>query len=66
MSERFYDYDPAEMLDREEAIAMFLADAQETGNPEYVARAKVVAERARRRIKVSVSTNQDEHFNRSE
>lgn len=47
MPGRLYDYDPAEALSSAEAIAAFLADAQETGDPAYIAQAKAVAERAR-------------------
>lgn len=45
MSERFYDYDPAEALDSAEAIEVFLADALETGDASYVAEAVEVAKR---------------------
>jgi DNA-binding phage protein len=31
MSDNIYDYDPAEALDSQDAIAIFLADALETG-----------------------------------
>ena len=40
-------FDPAEYLDSEEAIAAYLADAQEDG-PAAVSRAAVVVARARR------------------
>ncbi len=53
MTEQVYDYDPAQALDCQEAIAVFIADALETGDAAYiakamdvVARAKGVAERA--------------------
>ena len=65
MPGRLYDYDPAEALDSAEAIAVFLADAQATGDPEHVARAEAVAARARQRLEVGTSTNQNEHFDRA-
>jgi len=65
MPGQLYDYDPAEALDSAEAIAEFLADALETGDPAHIARAEAVAERARRRLDVAISTNQDVHFDRS-
>ena len=65
MPGQLYDYDPAEALDSAEAIAVFLADALETGDPAHIARAEAVAERARPRLDVAISTNQDVHFDRS-
>lgn len=50
---RLYDYDPAEALGSTEAIAAFLADAQETGDPAHIARAEAVADRARQRLEMS-------------
>lgn len=40
-------YDPAEYLTSDEDIAIFLAEAEETGDAGYLARAQEVAERAR-------------------
>lgn len=65
MTERLYDYDPAEMLDSAEAIAMFLVDARETGDPACIAQAETVAERARQRLGMTITTNQGEHFDHS-
>lgn len=47
MSEVLYDYDPAEALDGPEAIAIFLSDAFETGDAEYIAKALGVVARAK-------------------
>lgn len=44
MTEQFFEYDPAEALESPEAVEIFIADALETGNADYVAKAlKVVA-----------------------
>ncbi|MOA69695.1 hypothetical protein D3C78_1980190 [compost metagenome] len=50
MSEQLHDYDPAEALENAEGIAVFMADALETGDAAYVARAEEVAKRAMQRI----------------
>ncbi|MDR9469048.1 addiction module antidote protein [Marinospirillum sp.] len=47
MSEKVYDYDPAEALENPEAIAIFLTDALETGDPAYIAKAMGVVDRAK-------------------
>lgn len=47
MSEPLHDYDPAEALDSAEAIEVFMADALETGDAAYVAKAKAIVEIAR-------------------
>lgn len=47
MKERLYTYDPAEALDSPEAIAVFLADALETGDAGYIAKALGVVAKAR-------------------
>ena len=47
MSDKIYDYDPAAVLDSEEAIAIFLADALETGDSAYIAKAMGVVARQR-------------------
>lgn len=39
MTEQIYDYDPAETLDSSEAIAVFLADALNTDDAAYIAKA---------------------------
>ncbi|MCL7463195.1 hypothetical protein [Pseudomonas sp. NW5] len=50
MSEPLHDYDPAEALNSAEAIEVFMADAMETGDAAYVAKANEVAKRAMQRI----------------
>ncbi|WP_416137074.1 addiction module antidote protein [Halomonas sp. HK25] len=47
MSNKVYDYDPAAALESEEAIAVFLADALETGDSGYIAKAMGVVARAK-------------------
>lgn len=47
MSDKIYDYDPAAALESEEAIAVFLSDALETGDTAYIARAMGVVARAK-------------------
>ena len=47
MTEKIYDYDPAVALESEEAIAVFLADALETGDAAFVAKAFGVIARAK-------------------
>lgn len=47
MNETIYDYDPAAALDSDEAIAIFLADALETGDAAFIAKAMGVVARAK-------------------
>lgn len=47
MNVKLLDYDPAAALDTEEGIAVFLADALETGNAAYIAKAMGVVARAK-------------------
>ena len=47
MNDKIYDYDPAAALETDEAIAVFLADALETGDSAYVAKALGVVARAK-------------------
>lgn len=47
MSDKIYDYDPAAALESEEAIAVFLADALETGDTAFIAKAMGVVARAK-------------------
>jgi len=47
MSDKIYDYDPAAALESEEAIAVFLADALESGDSAYIAKAMGVVARAK-------------------
>lgn len=50
MTDKLYPYDPADSLTTTEAIAVFLADAEETRDSAYIAKSQAVAERARARI----------------
>ncbi|GKS08862.1 putative addiction module antidote protein [Pseudomonas syringae pv. theae] len=47
MKEHIFDYDPAAALDGPEAIAIFISDAFETGDAEYIAKAMGVVARAK-------------------
>jgi probable addiction module antidote protein len=47
MTERTNDYDPAAALDSDEAIAVFMADAFETGDASCISRALGVVARAK-------------------
>ncbi|MHB8150839.1 MAG: addiction module antidote protein [Desulfobulbia bacterium] len=47
MSDPLYNYDPAAALDSPEAIAIFMADALETGDTAYIAKALGVVARAK-------------------
>jgi len=47
MNEPVYAYDPAEALESEESIAVFLSDALETGDSAYIAKAMGVVARAK-------------------
>ena len=47
MNEAIYEYDPAQALEGPEAIAIFMADAFETGNADYIAQALGVVAKAK-------------------
>lgn len=47
MIEPVYEYDPAQALDGPEAIAVFIADALDTGDAAYIAEAMGVVARAK-------------------
>lgn len=47
MIEPVYEYDPAQALDEPEAIAVFIADALDTGDAAYIAEAMGVVARAK-------------------
>lgn len=47
MAETFTEFDPAEYLTSPEAIAEFVADAFETGDASYIAKAMGIAARAK-------------------
>lgn len=56
MGEALYDYDPAAALDNPEAIAVFMADALETGDAAYIAKALGVVARAKGMTELSRET----------
>jgi probable addiction module antidote protein len=56
MAEKFYDFDIAELLDSDEAIEHFLADAMETGDAKHIASALGVVARAKGMTKVARET----------
>ncbi|GLX13664.1 hypothetical protein Pstr01_19030 [Pseudomonas straminea] len=47
MTDPIHDYDPTQALEGREAIAVFIADALETGDAAYIAKAMDVVARAR-------------------
>ena len=53
MTEHLYDYDPAAVLDSDEGIAVFMADAFETGDASYIARSLGVVARAKGMSQIS-------------
>jgi len=56
MSEPIYAYDTASALENEESIAVFLADALETGDTAYIAKAMGVVARAKGMTELSRET----------
>jgi probable addiction module antidote protein len=56
MAEKLYDYDPADALRSDEAIEIFLADAFESGDARYIARAVGVVARAKGMTKIARET----------
>ena len=56
MSEKFSDFDPADLLKSDEAVAAFLTDAFETGDAGYIANAIGVAARAKGMTKIARET----------
>ncbi|HVT62477.1 MAG TPA: addiction module antidote protein [Legionellaceae bacterium] len=56
MTEPLYDYDPAEALDSPESIAIFMADAFETGDAAYIAKAIGVVARAKGMTEIARET----------
>jgi DNA-binding phage protein len=47
----FPPFDPADYLEDEEAILAYLKEAEATGDPEKIAEAQAIAERARGKMK---------------
>lgn len=56
MTEQLYNYDPAQALNTPEAIAYFIADAFETGDAGYIAKALGVVTRAKGMTEVNKQT----------
>ena len=56
MKESLYDYDPAVALDSPESIAIFMADAFETGDVAYIAKALGVVARAKGMAEIAHET----------
>ena len=56
MAEKLLPYDTAEYLDNDEAIAVFMADAFETGDTSYIAHALGVVARARGMSQIAEET----------
>jgi probable addiction module antidote protein len=56
MDNQLYDYDPASALDNPEAIEVFMADAFETGDPGYIAKALGVVARAKGMTQIAQDT----------
>ena len=57
MSEQLlYNYDPAAALDGPQAMAIFMADALETGDAAYIAKAMGVVARAKGMAEISAQT----------
>lgn len=50
MTEPLHDYDPADSLVDSETVAVFLADAYDTGDAAFIAEAMAVVARAKIRI----------------
>lgn len=56
MKEKLYNYDPAAALDSQEAIEVFMADAFETGDSAYIAKALGVVARAKGMSQIASDT----------
>jgi len=56
MAEKFYDFDPAEMLNSDEVIELFLAEAMETGDAKFIASALGTVARAKGMTKIARET----------
>lgn len=60
MKEAIFTYDPAEALEGREGIAIFMADAYETGDTEHIARALGVVARAKEMAELAKETGTPE------
>jgi len=56
MVEKIHDFDPAEMLQSDQAIEVFLTDAFETGNAGHIASALGVVARAKGMTEIARKT----------
>ena len=56
MTEKLLNYDPASALDSSEAISVFMADAFETENTAYIAKALGVVARVKDMAEISRET----------
>lgn len=56
MTEKFTKYDPAAVLETDDDIAVFMADALETGDSSYIAKALGVVARAKGMTEISRQT----------
>ena len=56
MAKEIHDFDPAEMLQSEQAIEVFLTDAFETGNAGHIASALGVVARAKGMTEIARKT----------
>ena len=56
MENKLYDYDPAAALDSQEAIEFFMADAFETGDSTYIAKALGIVARAKGMSQIAQDT----------
>jgi len=56
MAEKFTKYDPADSLETEEAVAIFMSDAFETNDPAYIAQAFGVVARAKGMTQIAKKT----------
>lgn len=57
MTEPLYEYDPAQALESPVAVAVFIADALDTADSTYIARAMEVAVRATRMALLAKQTD---------
>jgi len=53
MTEEIFDFDPAEMLDSDEAVEAYLDELLKTGDPQFIASALGVVARAEGMTKIS-------------
>jgi probable addiction module antidote protein len=56
LTETFHDFDPAELLDSDEAIEVFLTEAMETGDAKFIASALGVVARAKGMTNIAKQT----------